>query len=305
MKWRWLMFLALLPAIIVIVLNIWITLSEVNNPIIYLRIDVGSLLFILGIGVSALALAGLGLRAKYMSEQQNSQQRVAEDRRRFLRRLDHELKNPLTAILAGLANQSAAETEEQRSIALVSVDAQVQRLRGLVADLRKLSDLETRPLEQSQVNLTELLEDAFSLVQDLPEAPERRLDISIPRAPWPLPTIAGDRDLLFLAVYNLLNNALKFTHSGDTVEMRAFEDNANVVVEIADTGPGIPDEEAPHVWEELYRGSDARGIPGSGLGLALVRAIVLRHGGDVALRSRSGQGTVFTMRLPVGETASI
>ena len=87
---------------------------------------------------------------------------------------------------------------------------------------------------------------------------------------------------------------------GDRIEVRALEDGAAVVVEVADTGPGIPETEVPLVWEELYRGQGARGIPGSGLGLALVRAIAERHGGQVDLRSREGQGTVFTLRLPTG-----
>ena len=82
--------------------------------------------------------------------------------------------------------------------------------------------------------------------------------------------------------------------------MREFEDGSNIVIEVADTGPGIPDDELPYVWEELYRGKGARGIPGSGLGLALVRAIADRHQGQVSLRSRKGQGTVVTLRLPAG-----
>jgi signal transduction histidine kinase len=98
-----------------------------------------------------------------------------------------------------------------------------------------------------------------------------------------------------------MNNAVKFTQPGDTIEIRAFEDGNQVVIEVADTGPGIPEEEISHVWEELYRGTGARGIQGSGLGLALVRAIVSRHEGDITLRSRPGEGTVFTVRLPVGK----
>jgi two-component system OmpR family sensor kinase len=102
-----------------------------------------------------------------------------------------------------------------------------------------------------------------------------------------------------LAIHNLLENALKFSRPGDTLELRAFEDGADIVIEVADTGPGIPEQEQPHVWEELYRGEAGRGIPGSGLGLALVRAIAERHNGRVSLRSRLGQGTVFSLRLPV------
>lgn len=101
-------------------------------------------------------------------------------------------------------------------------------------------------------------------------------------------------------MHNLLENAIKFTRPGDRVEMRAFEDGSTLVVEVADTGPGIPEDELPHVREELYRGQGARGVPGSGLGLALVRAVIERHGGRVSLRSRIGQGSVFTVHLPVG-----
>jgi two-component system, OmpR family, sensor kinase len=74
------------------------------------------------------------------------------------------------------------------------------------------------------------------------------------------------------------------------------------VVEVADTGLGVPDDEQPHVFEELYRGQEARGIAGSGLGLALVKAVVERHGGSVSMRSRPGQGSVFSLRLPTGPT---
>ena len=71
-----------------------------------------------------------------------------------------------------------------------------------------------------------------------------------------------------------------------------------MVIEVADTGPGIPENELHRVWEELYRGEQARGVPGSGLGLPLVRAIIEKHGGNVTLRSRPDQGTVFSVRLP-------
>jgi two-component system OmpR family sensor kinase len=108
---------------------------------------------------------------------------------------------------------------------------------------------------------------------------------------------------LFLALHNLVDNAIKYSRSGDTIEVRAFEDGAAVVIEVADTGQGIPDNELPQIWDELYRGQGARGLPGSGLGLALVRTIVERHGGVVGVRSRQGQGTVFTMRLPIRSAA--
>ena len=216
-----------------------------------------------------------------------------------MHRLDHELKNPLTAILVGLANLTATAEDEGQQATLASVGSQVQRLRRLVGDLRKLSDLETRELEREPVPIGELLEEIYAVTQERLSGETQELNLSIPQAPWPLPNVLGDRDLLFLAIHNLVDNALKFSQPGDTLEIRGFEDNAQVVIEVADTGPGIPAGETEHVWEELYRGESARGIAGSGLGLALVRSIIARHGGEAGLRSRSGQGTVFTLRLPV------
>ena len=103
---------------------------------------------------------------------------------------------------------------------------------------------------------------------------------------------------MLLAIHNLLDNAIKFTSPGDTIEVRAFDDDPDIVIEVADTGPGIPENEINRVWEELYRGEQARGVAGSGLGLSLVRAIIDKHGGNITLRSRPDQGTVFSIRLP-------
>ena len=218
---------------------------------------------------------------------------------RFLQRLDHELKNPLTAIQAGLANLNGDVNHE----AVESIKIQTSRLGRLVADLRKLAELESRAIERTSVDLSEILIETVEIMREYSHNGERQISLHIPQAPWPLPLVSGDPDLLFLTFHNLLSNALKFSQPGDAIEVRAYEDDAAVMVEIADTGPGIPSEELPHVWQELYRGQNARGVPGSGLGLPLVRAIVNRHGGQVTLRSRMGQGTVVSVRLPVEDSA--
>lgn len=274
------------------------------NPILFLRADLGTLLGLTGLLTSALVLAGLAAWDQHQRALSAAQDRAIRDRRRFLQRLDHELKNPITAIRAGLANLTPGANPEGAGDALNSVDAQVKRISRLTADLRKLAELETRPIERAPVDLASVLEQVVDFAQDRAEAEGRRLTLTLPRAPWPLPPVPGDRDLLLLAVHNLVDNALKFTRPGDTIEVRAFEDGAQVVIEVADTGPGIPEADLAHVWEELYRGQSARGVPGSGLGLALVRAIVERHDGQVSLRSRAGQGTVFTVRLPLKAPAA-
>jgi two-component system OmpR family sensor kinase len=303
MKWRRWSFVLIPVAAGLVIASLMADIPTLTNPIIYMRVDLGTLAVIIGLSLSVLATVGLVLweLAARRGEQRATGVRAqaAEERRRFLQRLDHELKNPLTAIRAGMANLANGLATATQQEALASVEAQVLRLSRLTADLRKLAELEARPLERVPVDIAELLQEAVTLAQEQPQAEARRLTLTLPQAPWPVPDVFGDWDLLFLATYNLLDNALKFTRPGDTVEVRAFEGGTFVVIEVADTGPGIPQDEVPRVWEELYRGQGARGVPGSGLGLALVRAIVERHGGQVTLRSREGQGTVVTMRLSV------
>lgn len=302
MKRIWL--LLLLPIVLGLLLKILLERGWLENSIIYLRIDLGTLALLLGILFSVMLIIIWGIflwqDRQFNQEYIEFQTTTAEEHRQFLQRLDHELKNPLTAIQAGLANLDGASNER----AIESIKAQTQRLSRLVADLRKLAELETRPIEHSPVNLTEILQETVTIIQEEPEAAGRSINLSLPQAPWPLPDVQGDEDLLLLALLNLLGNAVKFSEPGATVEVRAFEDADMVIVEVADTGPGIPESEVPFVWQELYRGQGARGVPGSGLGLALVRAITERHGGQVTIRSRVHQGTVVTMKLPTGEVTN-
>jgi signal transduction histidine kinase len=120
------------------------------------------------------------------------------------------------------------------------------------------------PLEREPVDIGQLLPDLRELALERPEAAGRHIELILPQAPWPLSAVHGDLDLLFLALHNLLNNTLKFTLPEDTTEIRAFEDGAWVVVGVADIGPGIPEDELLHLREELYRGSAASEIGGTG-----------------------------------------
>jgi two-component system OmpR family sensor kinase len=229
---------------------------------------------------------------------------AAQERRLLLSRLDHELKNPLTAMRAATANVAAtadvaAGSDPAQAAAVRTIEDQVLRLSRLTTDLRKIADIESARLDRRPVDLADLIEEMVDVARDLPGAAERELALDLPRAPWPLPPVPGDADLLSLAVANLLDNALKYTPPGGRVEVRARESGGSVVVEVADTGQGIPPEELPQVWEELYRSPSARSVPGSGLGLPLVRAVIERHGGQVTADSRVGEGTVVRLALPV------
>lgn len=213
--------------------------------------------------------------------------------RRFLARLDHELKNPITAIRATLAGVDPAEAPAHVEV----IDAQARRLAALVGDLRKLSEIETRPLETEPVDLEALARDAVHAIeQQRPEA-RGRIRVIAERVPWSVPVLPGDPDLLALALDNVLANAVKFSASGP-IEVRLREDGGGAVVEVADTGRGVPAEAQAVVFDDLARAANARDVPGSGIGLSLVRTILRRHGGSVDLRSREGAGTVVTLRLP-------
>ena len=240
-------------------------------------------------------------------EQARAHARAAEEERRLLlSRLDHELKNPLTAMRVALANvRAAVEGETLGAVlpegiarGLASIDDQALRLSRLTADLRKIADVRATPVERQRVDLAELVGEVVEVVTDQPVAQGRSVSVDLPQAPRPLPPVLGDGDLLGLALVNVVENAVKYTPAGGAVEVRAREEGAGVLIEVADTGPGIAPEDLPHVFEELYRAPRTRAVPGSGLGLPLVRAVVEAHGGSVVADSPPGRGLTVHVRLP-------
>jgi two-component system, OmpR family, sensor kinase len=304
---RWIaLALAFLPLLLGIVgsflaLGIWNPI-----PILVFKIDVGMVVLLGGLFLTLICSAyvlGTWLTRKKADQLVEETVRESEKTRlRFLRRLDHEIKNPLTGLRAALVNLQEARSKEERIGAAENASRAVVRLTRLLNDLRKLSDLEERSIEYSSVNVTELLNDVVEAARSIPAYEGRDINLMISKVPSPFPTITGDRDLLLLAVYNLVDNALKFTLANDPVEVRALEDGKAIVVEVADSGAGILPDDLPKIFEELYRGSNARSTEGSGLGLALVNRIVVLHGGQLEVRSRqeNPRGTVFTIRLPEG-----
>jgi two-component system OmpR family sensor kinase len=263
------------------------------------EIWLSTLAMIAGGGASLLALitAAAVRRAVEAARRQarlEAAEREAEARRRFLRRLDHELKNPLAIMRLGIENLQAGELERA---SIERLSEQTRRLSRLVEDLRRLADLDAGGLERERVDLRSLLEDAIALAHD--ETNPRQVQLSVQEIPWALSPVMGDRDLLAVAFRNLIDNAIKYTELGSRIEIRATENGAFAQVEIADSGRGIAPEDLPYIREELFRGRNAHNVPGSGLGLPLASRIVELHGGTLDVRSRIGVGTVFTVRLPL------
>jgi signal transduction histidine kinase len=129
-------------------------------------------------------------------------------------------------------------------------------------------------------------------------------DVTLTLATGPLALIAGDRARIAQLLDNLISNGIKFTPSGGRVDVRVRGQRGNAVIEVRDTGMGIPAEEQQHLFERFFRTSRAteQAIPGTGLGLAISKAIVHGHGGRITLTSDEGAGTTFRISIPIGQT---
>lgn len=273
---------------------LWWLLDPERSLVIVLPLH--RLPLVLGAGIAAIALVVWATTALAERRSRAERERLRRDltasRHRLVSRLDHEIKNPLQGIRVALAD---APSDRQRA----SIDAQSRRLEVLLRDLRKVGEVEHMPLELSEVDLTDLSREAVAAAKDLPGAAERRWNVAFPTAPRPLPTVSGDEDLLFLALMNVLTNAVKYSGPDDAIEVRGRVEDLQVVLEVADTGRGITADEQELVWEELGRSQEARDVDGSGLGLPMVRAVLQRHGGRAELESWRGEGSTFSLRLPV------
>jgi len=284
------------------VISLWLTLTAGGSSAweITLRVHPwwAAVLVALLVALGALAVRAI---QRHFREQQYSirlaRERGFAEHHRFLRRLDHELKNPLTAILVAVGNVRDECSPAGQDI-LTSIETQTQRLSRLVRDLRKLAELEYAPLEEVTFDIRETLTEAITLAQERADEDHRRLTLDTPESPADALLVRGDPDLLLVAIHNLIDNALKFSRPDDRIELRALREGHSVVVQVRDTGRGISELDQPLVWEELYRGENTEGIPGSGIGLALVQLIVKRSRGEISLESAPGRGTTVTIRLP-------
>lgn len=296
-KTLWLTVPLLLAAIAIGVLS----LTDIKNAAVVTRVKIEALI----IGCAVLVSICWGVLTLFQSYSRRLEHKLTrqlqtshrEEHQRFIRRLDHELKNPLTAIHLGLENlqQSLAETSARNGLEELKI--QTRRLTQLTNDLRKLAAFDEQQLELENIDIAELLVETRELVAD--QHPDRDPQLILPAAPWPVPRILADRDLLQLALYNLLENAIKYSNQDDHIEIRAQDENNQVKIEIADTGLGIPKKDQAKVWEELFRAANSKDRSGTGIGLSLVKRIIERHNGTISLDSKENTGTRITVYLPV------
>ncbi|MDI6770783.1 MAG: ATP-binding protein [Anaerolineales bacterium] len=215
--------------------------------------------------------------------------------RQFTADASHELRTPLTAMQTILDFMRAGErpAAEYRQ-ALDDISEEADRLQNLVEGLLILARGEGNlKLQEDEIDLTLLLADLTDSLRPLAEA--KRLSLTFERPPSI--RLFADPDALIRLFVNLLDNAIKYTERGGII-VSAGEEEGDAVVEIADTGIGIPAEHLPHIFERFYRVDASRSSRGAGLGLAIAAQIVQGHRGRLEVQSEAGKGTRFTVHLP-------
>jgi len=209
----------------------------------------------------------------------------------------HDLRTPLMRlrVSASRALGSGADEEGCRE-ALSDCLEEADRVRDMLDSLMDISEAEAgvMALHLESVPVASLFAEVEGLFGDVAEEKHVVLRVEEPGAL----ALRADRARALQALANLVDNGVKYTSAGGEVVLAARRDGPSVVVTVTDTGIGIPAGDLPHVWERLFRGDRSRSERGLGLGLSLVRAIVLAHGGEAAVDSIPGKGSRFTVRLP-------
>jgi signal transduction histidine kinase len=231
-------------------------------------------------------------------------QNLEQSRRDLVANVSHELKTPITAIRAHLENLlDGVEQPDPKTLQVMLT--QTERLSRLIEQLLELSRLESGelPLLRESTSLAPLVTQVLSEIE---VARSDRGVVVESELPLDLPPVDADRERVHQVLFNLVDNAVRFTPSGGAVTVSAQQQNGSVEVRVADTGVGIPPEHLPRLFERFYRADPARSREdgGTGIGLAIARSVVEAHGGHIRAESELGGGSVFTFDLPVAAVAA-
>ncbi|HSQ02484.1 MAG TPA: ATP-binding protein [Burkholderiales bacterium] len=231
------------------------------------------------------------LQGAYHQTEQTLQQQ-----RRFVADASHELRTPLTTIRGnlGLLRRRPPIAEEDQQAALSDMTDETNRLIRLTNDLLVLARSDAgRSLRHEPVAIAPLVDDVCRQAKLLGE--QRTIVCeAVPEA-----SVMGDQDAIKQVLLILLDNALKFTGEGGTITMRAACADRVAAIRIHDTGPGIPPETLPHIFERFYRSDESRTGSGAGLGLAIAQELIEAQHGQIAVESEIGKGSTFTVTLPL------
>jgi signal transduction histidine kinase len=224
----------------------------------------------------------------------------------FISLVSHELRTPLTSIhgyLELLLEGGAGDLTAEQERFLTVVERNSKRLMQLVGDLLFMAQVEAGKLalDLDEVDLHEILLECLEAAK--PAADDKQIDLAADLEHTP--TMLADRSRIAQVLDNLISNALKFTPPTGRVSVHATRVGNDVVVQVADTGVGIPADEQDRLFERFFRSTNAteQAVPGTGLGLTIAKAIVERHEGSIEIESTEGSGTTVRVRLPLASAA--
>ncbi|MGH3228987.1 MAG: PAS domain-containing sensor histidine kinase [Streptosporangiaceae bacterium] len=237
---------------------------------------------------------------RQLTAQNERLQRLDEARNQFLAIVSHELRTPLTSIVSFIElirGEADSLTPEGLSF-LDIIERNADRLHRLIGDLLMLDRLEAGalPLDLATVSIADLVTEAVRAAT--PGAAKQGVTLELSASPGP--PVAGDSRRLMQVLDNLIANAVKFSHRNGLVRVTASCHQGSWQIDVTDSGIGIPPEEADQLFRRFVRASNARtaGLPGSGIGLSIVKVLTEMHGGQVEVRSALGQGSTFSVFLP-------
>jgi signal transduction histidine kinase len=226
--------------------------------------------------------------------------RLSALRADFVSLVSHELRSPMAAVIGAartLEERWGELTADQRGAFLALIADETNRLATLIGDVLDTSRIEagTFSYRFTEVDVAELVRATvagFSLHQD---------EVTVAaHADGDVPSVRGDRERLRQVLRNLLENAVKYSRAGESVEVRIWAENGRVLIAVQDTGPGIPVEQHALIFERFGRANVGLGKPGTGLGLFIARSIAEAHRGTLSVASVPGEGATFTLDLPLG-----
>ncbi|WP_299459410.1 HAMP domain-containing sensor histidine kinase [uncultured Gimesia sp.] len=220
----------------------------------------------------------------------------------FVSSVAHELKTPMSGIKAYVEMLIDGECDAEEAQELYGfINDQIDRLTRLVNSMLNLARIESGVVEikRQDYELNDILKTAADVIS--PNATEKEITFVTELSDLYLPVFV-DKDMLGQAIINLLSNAVKYTPNGHEVRLRSRMEDASAVIEVRDTGLGIPENSLPHIFDRFYRvPENNRSASGTGLGLSLVHFIVTNvHNGSISVQSKVNEGTCFTVTIPLG-----
>lgn len=227
----------------------------------------------------------------------------------FIDMVSHEIRTPLTSIRESvnlMRERVLGEVNERQKRFLDIASDELQRISAMLTSLLKVSSMASQIVDLAPVTFDPAKLVLETLEKAAPAAEAKGIRLT-PRLGRDIVSVVGDRELLGQALYNLIGNAVKFSPPERTVlvGLEMADGGQKLLVSITDEGPGIPEEEQPHVFNKYYRGARTkRTTDGIGLGLSIAKTIVEAHGGNIWLSSLAGKGCTFYFTIPVDGTTA-